>query len=236
MVDYTLYYWPIPFRGEFIRALLRLSGQSYEKASPDEVTELKLRPPGQQPVPSMAPPVLVDHGAGVAISQMPAILRYLAGQHGLMPQEAALAALTDKIVADANDVLDELTLFGGRSMWTRGEWETFSEDRLPRWMVIFETSASAQGITSEAGYLTGDFVQLADVVTAVLWGVMTDKLPGLRPMLAARAPRIAGLAARVLALPPLAELRAQNDARWGDLYCGGQIEASLRDMLARGGI
>ena len=25
MTDYTLYYWPVPFRGQFIRAILALS-------------------------------------------------------------------------------------------------------------------------------------------------------------------------------------------------------------------
>ena len=236
MADYTLYYWPIPFRGEFVRAVLALAGQSYDEKSPDEVTALKLLSPLDQPVPFMAPPVLIDHRDGVAISQMPAVLRYVAGRHGLMPEDMTRAALTDKIVADANDVLDELTLFGGRSMWTLGEWESFSEDRLPRWLAIFEAVAEARGVTADDGFLTGQGAQLADIVTAVLWGGMTDKLPPLRPMLDTQAPRIAGLTARVLALPPVAGLRAQQDARWGDLYCGGQIEASLRDMLNRHGV
>ncbi len=236
MTSYTLYYWPIPFRGEFIRALLRVAGQGYDEPTPDEVTALKLRAPADQPVPFMGPPVLIDHEADVALSQLPAILRYVAARHGLLPDDAGLAALTDKIMADANDVLDELTLFGGRSMWTLGEWETFVEDRLPRWMAIFEETARARGVTEQDGFLTGEAAMLADLVVAVLWGVMTAKLPQLRPMLAQHAPRVAGLAARVLDMPPLAALRAENDARWGDLYCGGQIEASIRDMLARHGI
>ncbi|MEM7733934.1 MAG: glutathione S-transferase family protein [Pseudomonadota bacterium] len=236
MARYTLYYWPIPFRGEFIRALLRLAGQSYDEPDPDEVTELKLRAPVDQPVPFMGPPVLMDHEAGAAISQMSAILRYVAGQHGLMPDDAAPVALTDKIIADSNDVLDELTLFGGRSMWTLGEWESFVEDRLPRWMAIFEEGARRQNVTEDAGYLTGDRVLLADVVMAVLWGVMTQKLPQLRPMLEHHAPRVAGLSERVLAFPAVAELRRENNARWGNFYCGGQIEASIRDMLTRHGV
>ncbi|MEO0774572.1 MAG: glutathione S-transferase family protein [Pseudomonadota bacterium] len=236
MSRYTLYYWPIPFRGEFVRALLRTAGQDYHEPGPDEVTALKLQAPGDQPVPAMALPVLVDHEAGVALSQMPAILRYVASCHGVMPEDAGLAALTDKIVGDANDVLDELTLFGGRSMWTLGEWETFTEDRLPRWMAIFEEITRVRGVTAGEGYLTGEAAMLADLVVAVLWGVMTTKLPQLRPMLERHAPRVAGLTARILGMPPIAALRAESDARWGDLYCGGQIEASIRDMLTRHGV
>ncbi|MEM6589240.1 MAG: glutathione S-transferase family protein [Pseudomonadota bacterium] len=236
MARYTLYYWPIPFRGEFVRAVLRLAGQRYDEASPDEVTALKLRAPGDQPSPFMAPPVLIDHDADVALSQLPAVLRYVAGQHGLMPEEAGLSALTDKVIGDANDVLDEVTLFGGRSMWTLGEWETFVEDRLPRWMAIFEQTARARGVTEQDGYLTGEAVLLADVVVAVLWGVMSAQLPQFRPMLERHAPRVAGISDRVLALPSLSQLREENNARWGDLYCGGQIEVSIRDMLARHGV
>jgi len=232
MADFTLYYWPLPFRGQFLRAAMAFAGASWDEPGMEAVAEVKDRAPPDQPVPFMAPPLLVDHGAGVSVAQMPAALAWLGGRFELMPADPALAALTHKIVADANDVLDEVTRFGGRSMWTREEWEGFAGARLPRWMEIFEQTGRAHGLTREGGYMLGTPEPgLADLVAAVLWVTMTDKLAGLRPMLEARAPAIAALGERVMARPALAEMRAETDARFGAAWCGGQIEASLREML-----
>lgn len=232
MTDYTLHYWPLPFRGQFIRAVLAEAGATWDEAEIDDIVALKALPPAEQPAPFMAPPVLVDHGAGLTLAQMPAILAYLGGKHGLMPTEAALAARTHKIVADANDVLDEVTRFGGRSMWTTGEWETFTEERLSRWMEIFEAEGRAHGLSSEGGTMLGTSEPgLADLVTATLWFTMIDKLPPLAPMLEAHAPHVAALARRVMERPALAGMRAETDARFGQAWCGGLIEASLREML-----
>jgi glutathione S-transferase len=60
---------------------------------------------------------------------------------------------------------------------------------------------------------------------------MTAKLPSLRPLLDATAPAIAGLSDRIAALPEQADLRARSDAAYGDEWCSGQIEASLRAVL-----
>jgi glutathione S-transferase len=79
----------------------------------------------------MGPPVLIDGKAGAAIAQMPAIL-YLGETLRLLPATAALRALSMKIVNDANDVIDEITLDGGREMWTHERWEDFVP-RLKTW-------------------------------------------------------------------------------------------------------
>ncbi|MGG2475899.1 glutathione S-transferase, partial [Rhizobium sp. BR5] len=42
---------------------------------------------------------------------------------------------------DANDVLDELTLDGGREMWTPEKWEKFVP-RLQKWVRIFEDTGA----------------------------------------------------------------------------------------------
>jgi glutathione S-transferase len=60
---------------------------------------------------------------------------------------------------------------------------------------------------------------------------MTAKLPSLRPLLDATAPAIAGLSDRIAALPEQVDLRARSDAAYGDDWCSGQIEASLRAVL-----
>ncbi|MCB9688586.1 MAG: glutathione S-transferase [Alphaproteobacteria bacterium] len=226
----TLYYWPIPFRGQFVRWVLAHAGASWEEVGPGA---MKDRPVTDQPVPHMAPPLLVDDEAGVALSQLPAILTYLAGRHGLLPGDPERDAATLKLVCDANDVLDELTRNGGSQMWTREAWDRFVSRRLPRWMSIFEETGRRHGLTADGGTLLGTpELGLADLVTETLWFTMTDKLPELAPLLRDTAPAVAALSTRIAERPPIAALRERTDAAWGRTWCGGQIEASLREMLA----
>lgn len=235
MADYTLYYWPLPFRGQFARAVLAHAGASWDEPDMDAIIALKDRPVSDQPVPFMAPPLLVDHAAGLHLAQSQAILAYLGGKFGLMPDDPARAALTAKIVADAHDVLDEVTRFGGRTMWTRDEWDGFAAERLPRWMEIFEHTGRAHGLTCEAGQMLGGARSgLADLVTATLWGTMADKLPGLDGMLAQNAPAVATLSRRIAAEPAQTAMRDDADTRFGHAWCGGLIEASIREMLEGG--
>lgn len=232
MADYTLYYWPLAFRGQFVRAVLAHSGASWDEPDIDAVMEAMGADVGDQPVPFMAPPLLVDHDGGTAIAQMPAILAYLGQKFELVPAEPGPAALTHKIIADANDVLDEVTRYGGRSMWTRGEWDSFVEDRLPRWARIFEATGRAHGLTADSGHMLGtDAPGLADLVTATLWFTMTAKLPGLQDLVQAHAPHVVSLGERIMSSDALAAMRDETDTRFGHAWCGGQIEASIREML-----
>lgn len=231
MTDYTLYYWPIPFRGEFVRAVLAHAGARWTEADMTVMVGQKELDPADQRVPHMGPPVLTDHAADVTLSQMPAILGYLGRNHGLMPEDALGQALTDKVVADANDVLYEITRYNGAQMWTPESWAEFLP-RLERWMAIFEEVGRRHGLTAEAGYLLGGTAPgVADLTAHILWGTMTAKLPALRPLLQARAPAIAGLSDRIAALPEQAALRARSDAAYGEEWCSGQIEASLRAVV-----
>lgn len=228
MSDYTLYYWPVPFRGQPIRAVLAHVGASWEEFDFKAIGAFKGKPPADQPVPHMDPPVLIDHEADVALSQMPAILSWLGARHGLVPDDPASRAMTDKITADATDVFNEMTRYNGAQMWDEESWRDF-RPRLERWMVIFEETGRRNGMTADAGFLLGTSVPgIADFTTAILWGTMTRKLPPLRPILDATAPDLAGLCDRIDALPEQADLRARSDAEYGNLWCAGQIEASLR--------
>jgi len=60
---------------------------------------------------------------------------------------------------------------------------------------------------------------------------MTDRLPSIAEVFEESAPMTAALTRRVAALPALAELAAKAKHDYGDAYCGGQIEASLRKVL-----
>ena len=229
MADYTLYYWPVPFRGQFIRAILAHAGKIWDE--PDDVGAMTGAAPDRQPVPFMGPPALIDHATGFKLSQMPAIAFYLGETLYLLPTGAEGRALSIKIVADANDVIDDITLDGGREMWTAETWKAYGP-RLDRWMAIFETSAKHSGLTPDAGYLLGHpQAGIADIVTATLWWTLGDRFPPIGERLHQQAPLIAGLTERLMATPRLKNLIDDSNKRFGNAYCGGEIEASMRKVI-----
>jgi glutathione S-transferase len=61
---------------------------------------------------------------------------------------------------------------------------------------------------------------------------MADRYPAIAAVFKETAPVTAALTQRVAALPALAKLAAKAKHDYGDAYCGGQIEASLRKALA----
>lgn len=231
MADYELYYWSVPFRGQFVRAVLAHTGKSWAEGGDDAIADLMAGPVENMPVPFMGPPILIDLHAKVAVAQMPAVLLYLGDSLGLMPATPALRAPTGKTVNDANDVLDELTLDGGRQMWTDATWHDFIP-RLKRWMAVWEQTGRRHGLGERDGFLLGgEAPGIADIVTATLWSTMVSRLPKIGGLLDGAAPRTAALARRVAALPALSDLDARARADYGEAYCGGQIEASLRRVL-----
>ncbi len=231
MVDYTLYYWPIPFRGQFVRVVLAHVGASWEEADMSELSALMNEEPSQQLVPFVGPPVLMDHAAQFPTAQTQAILTYLGAKYGLIPENPEGTALTAKIIADANDVLYEMTLHNGAQLWTEKRWDDY-RPRLARWMAIYEEHGRRHGLRSESGYLLGtDAPGLADLVAYTLWGVMTSKLPALREVLDSSAPSIAGLSDRIGELSEQVALSERSASEYDDVWCGGQIEASLRAVL-----
>ncbi len=231
MPDYDLYYWPLPFRGQFIRAILAFAGKRWNEFDESAVSKAMAAHPERQAVPFMGPPMLIDHHANAAIAEMPAIAMYLGETLGLLPASALERALTLKVVADANDVIDELTLDGGRQMWTPERWHEF-RPRLARWMRIFEETGRRHGLGPGDGFLLGgQRPGVADLVAATLWGTMIDRLPPLATLLEEHAPGCAGLAQRLYAEPALANLAAVSREQFGDGYCGGEIEKSLRRVV-----
>jgi glutathione S-transferase len=232
MSDYDLYYWPVPFRGQFVRAVLAFAGKSWTEGDADAIAALMDGPVTQMPVPFMGPPLLIDRKADFAIAEMPAIIFYLGETLDLLPATPALRAMTMKIVNDANDVIDEITLDGGREMWTAKRWQDFVP-RLEKWMSFWEETGRRHGLKADAGFLLGgEAPGLADVVTAILWSTMADRFDKIEAILKTAAPMTTALSRRVGGLPPLAKLAAKARQDYGDAYCGGQIEASLRKVLS----
>ena len=228
MADYTLYYWPVPFRGQFIRAILAHAGKTWDEG---DVEALMALLPAKQPVPFMGPPVLIDSHTAFALSEMPAIVLYLGETLNLLPPTPEGRAMAIKVVNDANDVIDEITRDGGRDMWTPDNWKAF-QPRLKHWMEIFEVTAMRHKLTAETGFiLGGDAAGVADIVTATLWGVLVDRFPAIGETLRHQAPLVAGLTRRLMATKPLKDLMTWSNTRFDGAYCGGQIEASLRKVV-----
>ena len=85
MTDYELYYWQLPFRGQFIRAILAWAGKQWDEFDDASVAKVMGAEPEAQAVPFMGPPMLVDKQAGVSLAEMPAIAFYLGETLGLLP-------------------------------------------------------------------------------------------------------------------------------------------------------
>ena len=231
MSDYALHYWQMPFRGQFIRAILAWADQRWDEFDDGAVGQAMDADVARQSIPFKGPPMLVDKRSGFALAQMPAIAFYLGETLGLLPEAVAGKALSLKVVNDANDVIDELTLDGGREMWSAQRWKAF-KPRLGRWMAIWEETGRRHGLTAERGTLLGtDQPGVADIVTATLWGTMIEKLPVIGELLADKAPATAGLVRRLMAEPALFNLAAVSRERFGDAYCGGEIEKSMRRAI-----
>ena len=77
MSDYDLYYWPVPFRGQFVRAVLASAAKTWTEGDAAATTRLIAGPVKHMLIPFMGPPLLVDKKADFAIAEMPAIVLYL---------------------------------------------------------------------------------------------------------------------------------------------------------------
>jgi glutathione S-transferase len=229
--NFELYYWPVPFRGQFIRAILAYAGEVWDEHDPNAIGDLMGLGPAKQPIAFMGPPLLIDKEHNFAISQMSAIAVYLGERFDLLPTSPEGRALTAKVANDANDIIDELTLNGGQQMWTAEKWEEFVP-RLVKWMLIFQAIGEKNALTGETGYMLGTKNPgVADLITCVLWTTMCDRFPVINDILTKTAPTIWGLCNRLRAFPALAELSKMSAELYGEEYCGGDIEKSLRKII-----
>ncbi len=223
---FELTYWPLPFRGCFVSYLFAYRDVPLQEHSDMEaISELRSLPPGEQPVPFMGPPVLTDRATGRSLSQMPAIVLYVAPLLDLMPADPFDQAMAMKVLMDCNDVLMEICRYNGSTMWKRDEWLTFRGERLPHWLGLFEESLAR-------GAVGGDPVTFADIGVFALFGNMTRCLPALDVDVREHAPGVHALCRRIGAQPSLARFVAEQVREQGQLYWGGQIEQSIRAMLA----
>lgn len=233
-MSYKFYYWPVPFRGNFIRLLLEEANEKYSEATVDEIMEIKTKTPDAQPLPSMAPPFLHDLSSDLFLSQMPAIVMYLGGKLGFLPDDSYMSAICLKLVLDSNDVLAEITNLNGSMMWHHEKWKEFRGQRLKRWFRIFEQTGKTFGLKPDSGYMLGsDQISAADLTAFALWGTMTRCLPELSVDFQKHAPNLFALCQKIADRPNIRKFLDEQQKSYGDLYCGGHIEKSIRSMLKK---
>ena len=74
-------------------------------------------------------------------------------KHGLVPDDLKKLALAEKVLADAGDVLAEVTRNIGSKMWDAESWAEWSNGRFVKWLRIFECTALQQGCGADKGAL-----------------------------------------------------------------------------------
>jgi glutathione S-transferase len=229
MAEYTLHYWDVPFRGIFPQLFLEEIQAKYEWHDASEIypkKSLKIHNPG------MAPPYLYDTKINKYLAQMPAILMHLAREHDYLPKRTETLDLTLKTILDCNDVLMEVTNSYGKEMWSKSDWNEFRSTRFPQWMEIFEQTGIEHGLKEEKGYLLGSTITVADIATTALFGTLIHSFPELKSDLNKHAPRIAKLCERIEARPSIRAFLEKQREKYGQVYCGGDIEKSMRKMLS----
>ncbi len=231
-MNYKLYYWSVPFRGNFIRLLLEEANEKYSEGTSVEIMDLKSMSPDKQPLPSMAPPFLHDLNKDIFLGQMPAIVMYLSEKLNYLPKDSFKSAVCLKLILDSNDVLAEITNQNGSIMWEYDKWKQFREKRLKRWFEIFEQTGQQFGLNSDSSYmLGGNQISTADITTYALWGTMIRCLPKLSVDFQKHSPYVFALCQRIASRPNIQKFLEFQSQRYGNLYCGGQIEKSIRSML-----
>ncbi len=228
MTQYLLYYWDVPFRGVFPQLFLEEIGADYQWHDASEIypdKSLKIHNPG------MAPPYLFDVKTEIYLAQMPAILMHLAREYDYLPKRTETLDLALKTILDCNDVLMEVTNYFGQRMWNKKDWNEFRTARLSKWMKIFEQTGLDHGLKSENGYLLGSKISVADIATTALFGTLVHSFPELEVDLLDHAPHVLKLCQRIEERPALREFLRKQREKFGQIYCGGEIEKSLREMM-----
>ena len=231
LAPYKIFYWGIPFRGNFPKLLLSYKGVGFEEASVPEVLELKNAKVGSTPAVFFAPPLLYDRESDLYMSQTGAIMMYLGGKLGMVPSDVWLSSMQTKVMNDASDVLGELSRNNGSQMWNKEAWDVFMapDGRFVKWLSVFETQGAKCGLTADGGFYLGTpAATVADVVVLSLFGTMARCLPKMAPMLNEYMPRVMALVGR---LSSNAGVAAFFERQGTGVYCGGQIEASIKSML-----
>ena len=208
--------------------LLTYVQAEFSQADCDEVLVVKNDEIAKQTILGMAPPFLLDAATGVKLAQMPAIMLYLAEKYQLLPRGAFAAARLQHVLGDVTDVLADITRNNGHQLWDVEAWRAFLDTRLPRWAQISAQHLTELGTAKETD---GQRPNAVDISIWATWGNLYEHFPALNPWFEEFAPALVEHHRLLPSCPHLHHWWAQTREQYGDIYCGGQIEASLRKMM-----
>lgn len=232
--EIVVYYWPIPFRGNFAKLLLADAGAAYRCASREEVIGLLFAKATEQPTPMFAPPA-ISVGA-FHVNQTPAAVVYLAKKFGYEPETPEESAVALKTLSDCNDILAELTRNNGHQMWDEEAWTTFVGNRLVRWLSIIDGVAAGRAkhkSSADGDWCFGAKISYADFAIAHIFSMIGLSL-GMKAYLEKNAPAAWALTEKVRAREGVAKLYEEQAKSYGTNTCGGQIQKSIVSMVALG--
>jgi hypothetical protein len=148
-----IYHEALVFRCAPIEMLLHDAGISFTKSAPQWAPNRCL---GENTAgPCFAPPVLRECDTNFCVSQLPAIMEYLASVHGYLPTDKKDAAVSLQILLDIADVGSEL-FAAGKNEETKA---TFVDGgRLTNWLVHLNKMFVARGSGSGGGFMGANLV------------------------------------------------------------------------------
>lgn len=107
--DFTLYYWGVQGRGQFMRYMFEHKGVPYNEINDvQQMTEImycKGVPKDTSITPMFAPPILKHRD--VYISQTPNVMRYIATKIGLLPKTEQDQFLAQSILLNSKDLFQD---------------------------------------------------------------------------------------------------------------------------------
>ena len=231
-VDFTVYYWPITFRGFFVECAILQGGKTFERvkdgAAIGALRNTDLAESAAQGRILMAPPFIRDHKVDMWLSQTPAILLHVAEGSSLIPSDMNLKAKVNKIMFDCDDVLQDFTRNNGARMWTTEEFKDFLTTRFTKWIMIFELTRTNSSGDDGTYFLKTAEATLADVCVFSLFGAMRHCLPDLKPLIAAKAPSMSAWLDNTSGKEAISAHLAEQAPT---PYCGGLIEKSIRAAI-----
>ena len=209
--------------------LLTYVQAEFSQANSEDVVALRDHEVATQAIVGMAPPFLLDTATDVKLAQMPAIMLYLAEKYQLLPQGTFAAAKLQRVLGDLTDILADITRNNGHQLWDVEAWRVFLDTRLPRWAEISQRHLTELGTAKATDGRRPNAVDLSIWAT---WGNFYEHFPALNAWFEEFAPELVEHHRLLPSCPHLHHWWTETRARYGDIYCGGQIEASLREMMA----
>jgi len=217
-MTYELYYWPgIQGRGEFIRLALEQAGADYvDVARVRSVSALTqgLKDANAQR-PPFAPPFLKD--GETVVAQTAAILLYLGRRLDLAPRDEAGELWTHQIQLTLSDIVNEAhdthhpvgvgLYYEDQKVEALRRAQEFRRERMPKY---FRWLERVLGDSPAEGWLVGDAVTYADLSAFQVVEGLRYAFPNAAAAALDAAPKLAGLAARVRALPNIAAYLASE--------------------------